>query len=376
MSHYNNASLVGDSLNLFISGSGLAVSTLIQYGFWYGICKSPEVVSALAGRFDLSGTEENELHGIRASFCHQLAAVITSTEVALAGHLSPWPLELPWWQPLRFVGTAYVGYQTYTHQNPYSATIKTAIYFTHEVVARTVTGASAIRSLRKQNTSTIQPLDYARNEYFMLSSTASMLVGIMFYKKMLAIGSTSLEAAIAYLISAGLTETISAISYLPVLNSDSAGIEEKEAKAIAAAGSGAIAAAGSGAIAGSITTAISAAMVSWGRSDLSLNIAELITITLAIPDVRHLNGSEILIGTIAGTGSIQFLFQQSRILDSEHLMRNGAVTLAPALALALINGVSNNAVYGYSLEESLTETARTQWMKFYAPLDYLYTLFN
>ncbi|WP_257281150.1 hypothetical protein [Endozoicomonas sp. ISHI1] len=198
----------------------------------------------------------------------------------------------------------------------------------------------------------------------------------MFYKKMLAIGSTSLEAAIAYLISAGLTETISAISYLPVLNSDSAGIEEKEAKAIAAAGSGAIAAAGSGAIAGSITTAISAAMVSWGRSDLSLNIAELITITLAIPDVRHLNGSEILIGTIAGTGSIQFLFQQSRILDSEHLMRNGAVTLAPALALALINGVSNNAVYGYSLEESLTETARTQWMKFYAPLDYLYTLFN
>ncbi|WP_257275459.1 hypothetical protein, partial [Endozoicomonas sp. SESOKO4] len=50
LSHYNNASLVEDSLKLVTSGSVLAVSTVINYGFWYGICKSPELVSSLAAQ--------------------------------------------------------------------------------------------------------------------------------------------------------------------------------------------------------------------------------------------------------------------------------------------------------------------------------------
>ncbi|WOG30104.1 hypothetical protein [Endozoicomonas sp. 8E] len=110
-SHHSNTSLVEDRLKLATSSSGLVISTVINYGFWYGICRSPEVISALAGRSDLSGTEQNERLEFKSSFCNQLAAVVTSTEIALAGHVSLWPPETPWWQPLRFVGTAYAGYQ-------------------------------------------------------------------------------------------------------------------------------------------------------------------------------------------------------------------------------------------------------------------------
>ncbi|WP_448218370.1 hypothetical protein [Endozoicomonas sp. 2B-B] len=63
-------------------------------------------------------------------------------------------------------------------------------------------------------------------------------------------------------------------------------------------------------------------------------------------------------------------------MDSKHLLKNLDIILASALALALINGVSNNAVYGISLEESLRESEWNLWKKFYAPLDYLHTLFN
>uniref|UniRef100_UPI002147FC3E hypothetical protein n=1 Tax=Endozoicomonas sp. SESOKO2 TaxID=2828743 RepID=UPI002147FC3E len=59
-----------------------------------------------------------------------------------------------------------------------------------------------------------------------------------------------------------------------------------------------------------------------------------------------------------------------------HLLSNVAIILIHAFTLALTNGFSNNALYGVSLEESFSETARNQWQKVYAPLDYLYTLFN
>lgn len=49
-------------------------------------------------------------------------------------------------------------------------------------------------------------------------------------------------------------------------------------------------------------------------------------------------------------------------IDSKHLLRN----CPDILALALINGVSNNTAYVISLKESLTDTAWNRWMEFYA----------
>ena len=65
----------------------------------------------------------------------------------------------------------------------------------------------------------------------------------------------------------------------------------------------------------------------------------------------------------------------SKIASNTPLIYVG-VPLVAALTLAVVNSLSNYAVYGDPLEEGLSETARTQWKKFYAPLDYLSTLFN
>ncbi|WOG30097.1 hypothetical protein [Endozoicomonas sp. 8E] len=369
LSHYSNASLVEDSLKLATSSSGLAISTVINYGFWYGICKSPEVVSALAGRFDLSGTEQNELREVKSSFCNQLAAVITSTEVALAGHLSLWPLELPWWQPLRFVGTAYSVYDVYTNFDPDLIPITTAAYFTGEVVARTVAGATAVTGLRHQNKSAIQPLDYTCTEYNMMSLIAGMMVGTIVYEKMIAREFSSVKASFGYVISAALTDGISAISSLSRHRSDCIFRVGTVTAAEVLAGTGAIAGAWATAIVGAGTVALSS------PSELSGIIAAF-TLFLTAPPIGLWGVAGMNTGAIVGAGVMVLLKQQCLRLDSNHLLNNVALSLAPALALALINSISNYAVYGYSLEDSLSETTRKQWQKFHAPLDYLYTLFQ
>ncbi|WP_252179053.1 hypothetical protein [Endozoicomonas sp. 4G] len=368
LSHYNNSGLVEDSLKLATSSSGLAASTVINYGFWYGICKSLEVLPALADHFDLSGTEQIELRGLRLSFCNQLAAIITSTEVALAGQVTLWPYERPWWQPLRFVGTAYTGYKAYTSQEPHLVPTITAAYFTHEVIARTVAGASAIQAFRHRDKDSIRSLNYAGTEYTLLSSVAGMMAGAIIYDQMRLKGATHAKAAFAYLVAATLTKRISAISSFSAYNpnrNDRIDI-------------GSAALTGTGAIAESMATAMAGyiAVSAGDTSDIFLSTAALGTAAVATPRVSYKVGFKSIAGMAVGAVVMRLLLQQGRTLDSDHLLRNIALTLAPALALALINGVSNNVVYGYSLEESFTDTTYNQWKKFRDPLDYLYTLFN
>ncbi len=374
LSHYNNASLVEDSLKLVSSSSGLAVSTVINYGFWYGICKTTGLVAALSGRFGLSGTEQNELQEAKSSFCNQLAAVITSTEVALAGRVSPWPLETPWWQPLRFVGTAYSAYEAYTNRDPYLIPIMTTAYFTHEVMARTVAGATTVGGLRYQNESTIQPLDFTHTEYKMLSFFTGMMVGTIVHEKMIARGVSPGKAAFGYIISAVLTDGILLISNLSKRILDGDIRVETATAAEVLAGTGAIAGSWATATVGVVNVAQSPNSLFLGHVTLAnLFVAESLTATVR---TELWCAAGMATGSVVGSEVVHLLWQQRSRLDSNHLLNNVALTLAPALALALINGFSNNIVYGYSLEESFSETARNQWKKFHAPLDYLYTLFN
>ncbi|WP_252180337.1 hypothetical protein [Endozoicomonas sp. 4G] len=374
LSYYNNASLVEDGLKLATSSSGLAASTLINYGLWYGICKAPGPVAALTGRF--AGTEQNELQEVKSSFCNKLAAVLTSTEIALAGRVSPWPLETPWWQPLRFVGTAYAGYEAYNNEHdPYLIPIITAGFFTSEVVARTVAASTVIRAFRYSDKDRIQPLDYVGIEYSTLSSIAGMMIGTIIYEKMMAGGSSLAKAAFAYATFHALVEVISAISPLSIHNSDCVDPVETEA------GAGAESLAGVGALAGSWAIALSATLnVVFSSSRLS-GVAAVATAFAAALYAGHnyayaYVGALTTMGTAIGAYTVVLFQQQHSRLDSNHVVENVALTLPPALALALINGVSNNVVYGYPLEESFTDTAWIQWQKFYAPLDYLRTLFN
>ncbi|WP_257254582.1 MULTISPECIES: hypothetical protein [unclassified Endozoicomonas] len=370
MSHYNNASLVEDGLKLVGISSRLAVSTVISYGFWYGICKSNEPLSILTGRFDLSDIERNNLQEVKSSFCNQLASIITSTEVALAGHVRPWPFA----QPLRFVGTGFIAYRAHNNDNPYFTPIITMAYFTHEIVARTIAGASVIQALRNDDRPEIHPEDYAHSEYTMLKSIAGMMVGTIVHNEFIAKGSSRVEAIFAYVISASVTQALTSLFSLPPSNSGDSHAFEPERTAANLAGAGVIA--------GSIAGATAGAIAAGTAFDRLLFIAAVSTLSLSLPkfesssQLKDKINAGAMSGLIVGAGVMKLLTIQNSNLDSNHLLRNVAITLAPALALALINGVSNYDIYGFSLEESFTETARNQWKKFYAPLDYLRTLFN
>ncbi|WP_257288820.1 hypothetical protein [Endozoicomonas sp. SESOKO2] len=65
----------------------------------------------------------------------------------MAGHLSLWPPDQPWWQPLRFVRTGLVVYNTYTTDDPHFIPLIAMTYFTRETVARTVAGACTVETL-------------------------------------------------------------------------------------------------------------------------------------------------------------------------------------------------------------------------------------
>ncbi|WP_422411148.1 hypothetical protein [Endozoicomonas sp. ALB122] len=372
LSHYSNTSLFEDSLKLATSSSGLAISTVINYGLWYGIlCKSPELVSSLTGRPGLNLPERNEFQELKSSFCHQLAAVTTSTEVALAGQVSLWPLKRPWWRPLRFVGTAYTGYLAYTKCDTRFIPIMTATYFTHEIVARTVAGATTTLALRTLDRPPIQPENYTCSEYALVKSITCVMFGAMFYRQFLAAGSSTGKAISAYLAFSALIELLLPESHFSASNSGGAHAFELEADAETLAG----------ALAGSMALALTGAFYA-GFFDLTLSTVVVGYMTLSLSKTEFLSGveDEVLLGAMAGAGTgltvLIILFKQSLELDSNHLLRNIAITLYPALTIVLINGISNYAVYGYSLEDTLTETTRNQWKKFHAPLDYLYTLFN
>ncbi len=375
LSHYNNASLVESSLKLTGSTNGLAVSTLLNYGFWYTICQSPNLVSALAGRFGLSTTEAFEVRQHRLSFCNcnQLAAAVTTTEVALAGHVSPWPVEQAWWQPLRFTTlgvSGFIGYQTISKHRHHTLPLAILAMFSGETVSRTVAGTLITQTLRYQNKVAIQPSRYAYGEKISLSSLAGVVVGSIIYWEMIAKGFRPAKAAFAYAVSSALTGIISATISLSALNPDDSNIDRAAALVLVAPAVAKLLRARATPV---FTTMAGAAPgILFGvRGDAG---------TLA--GIRDGVGFGIGagVGTFVKFSLLSLMLKldmsTSSPLNSKHLLKNLAIILAPALALALINGVSNHAVYGISLEESLTETARNQWKKFYAPLDYLHTLFN
>ncbi|WOG28783.1 hypothetical protein [Endozoicomonas sp. 8E] len=372
LSHYNNASLVESSLKLTAITTGLAASTLLNYGFWYSICESPNLVSALAGRFDLSTAEEFEVRHYKLSFCNcnQLAAAITATEVALAGHVSPWPVERAWWQPLRFTllgAGSFIRYKTISKHKRHTVPLVTLAIFSGEIVSRTVAGTLITQALRYQNKVTISPLQYAYGEKLSLSSLTGVVVGTIIYEAMIARGFRPAKAAFAYAVSATLTGIISAIISLPALYPDMVGV-----------GAVALVAPAVARLFGIKTTA-AFTTIAGAAPGMLLGVAGEVG-TLA--GVR--NGVAFGLGAGAGTWVFRSLMSLiskldmslSSQLNSKDILKNLAIILIAALDLALINGFSNNAVYGTSLEESLMETAWNQWKKFYAPLDYLHALFN
>ncbi|WP_257275462.1 hypothetical protein, partial [Endozoicomonas sp. SESOKO4] len=143
-----------------------------------------------------------------------------------------------------------------------------------------------------------------------------------------------------------MTDGILLISYLLKQISDDDIRVETATAAEVLAGTGTIAGSWATAVVGAVDSAQSPNSLFSGQFAVPMFVA--MRLTPARTELWSVVG--MITGSIAGSGVMYLLWQQHSKLDSNHLLNNVALTLAPALALALINGFSDNAVYGYSLE--------------------------
>ncbi|WOG27816.1 hypothetical protein [Endozoicomonas sp. 8E] len=440
----NDTTLVANGLELAGSVAGLSLSTLLNLGIWWGVCETAGIVSGLSNTYDLAASDTKELEELKTDFCLQLAPVITTAEVALAGHVSSWPLEQHWWKLLYFAGAGMDIYASMTKTRRHIP-VGVLTYLASEALLRTVVSAISVQILRHMRfVRDITTKRYVAGEYAILSSINGVMVGAVTYEALIHKGFRPARASLAAVVSAAIVGVLSGIGSELI-----ADVEEQTKAGVGAGvgigvGAGALAGILAGATAGSVSGAgfgtgigagagpgilsgilagvvsgsvvgagvVAAVGVGLGGVTGALTVAEI------GPRVGSGVGSEAgfgaglgafvvaLSGALAGAGvgigngigngivdgfgitlgvgsTAAALFGVGTLLmlassktTSDNVCTITGITLAPALTFAVINSLSNYAVYGYPLEQSLSETIWTQWKKFNAPLDYLSTLFK
>ncbi|WP_257280651.1 hypothetical protein [Endozoicomonas sp. ISHI1] len=356
---FNDTAPVANGLELTGSIAGVSLSTLLNLGIWWGVCKTAGIVSGLSGTHDLAASDTKELEQMKTDFCLQLAPVITTAEVALAGHVSPWPLEQRWWKPLYFAGAGMAAYVAPTKTREHIP-VAVLTYLASEALSRTGASAGSALMLRKMNVRDINTEWYAVGEYAIFSPMNGIIAGAVAYETMIHIGFSPAKATLASVISAAIAGTLSGI--VSMLTIDVGG----ETNAVVAAIYGAVAGAGAG-----VTAFVGAEA---GLIALAGAGAGAVAVAVVVAKVEAMAAGLAGATIVGGAGALLML--GSSKITSNNLLIKAAVTLVPALTFAVINSLSNYAVYGYPLEQGLSETGWTQWEKFYAPLDYLSTLFN
>ncbi|WOG27813.1 hypothetical protein [Endozoicomonas sp. 8E] len=381
---FNGTTLVANELELRESIAGLSLSTLLNLGIWWGVCKTAGIVSGLSNTHDLHASDTKELEKLQTDFCLQLAPVMTTAEVALAGHVSSWPLEQRWWKPLYFAGAGMAAYVANAKSRELIP-VAVLTYLASEALSRT--GASAISALilRKMSVRDIATEWYATGEYAILSTINGIMAGAVVYEVLIHKGLSPAKMTFASVVSAATAGTLSGI--ISVLTIDLGGQTQAGAGVVlgVAAGAGAgvaasgLASAAAEAGAGVLVGNAGAGAGATGGASVGVIAGALIGAG-AGAGARIEVGVGVAAGAIAGAtalgGAGALLTSGSSKITSNNPFIKAGVTLVPALAFAIINSLSNYAVYGYPLEQGFSETRRTQWKKFYAPLDYLSTLFK
>jgi hypothetical protein len=370
LDHYNNASVVESGMELLASAVGVSITTLVNQGLWYGVCKTPEIISGLASRYKLDSHETEDMEKLKTDFCLQLSYVIATSEVALAGHVAPWPIEQVWWQPLRFAGVGIYAYRKHTDsKNTVTAPVAALTYLVVEASMRTAGSTVSSLLLRKTNDKSIIPFNYTYQQYTDLSTITGLVLGDIIYRASIRRGLKPPCVAFAFITSALITTIILTEVSTSLLNTDELepddALTQNQARAtntiLAGITTSCIAgfatAVKPGAIAGTVAVVPLAGMV--GES------------TTTISDI-------LIIGLAIGltSGFVYSLITSNSKTASNNPVIEASVTVGSALSFALLNSLANYFIYGNPIEESISETGQTLWKKFYAPLDYLTTVFN
>ena len=183
LNHYQNASLVESGLGLLESTASLPFSTLVSLGFFYSICETPVLVSRLSQKFRLREADSKTLQTINKDFCMHLASVITTTEITLAGYVSPWPTTQAWWQSLRLAGAGFAAFQQYQLSgSKLILPITVLTYLAVEASARAASEAGTSELLRARGLTDIDPESYAYGDNALLSLGTGMQAGAIVYE--------------------------------------------------------------------------------------------------------------------------------------------------------------------------------------------------
>ncbi|WOG27815.1 hypothetical protein [Endozoicomonas sp. 8E] len=441
---FNDTTLVANGLELAGSIAGLSLSTLLNLGIWWGVCKTAGIVTGLSDTYDLAASDTKELEELKTDFCLQLAPVITTAEVALAGHVSSWPLEQHWWKLLYFAGAGMDIYTSMTETRKHIP-VGVLTYLASEALLRTGASATSVSMLRNTRLVRVTTKRYVAGEYALLSVINGVMAGAVTYEALIHKGFRPERASLAAVVSAAIVGALSGIGSELI-----ADVDEQTKAGVGfgvgiGAGAGALAGALTGAAAGFVSGAGIGAGIGAGcgagtlagilagvASGSVVGAGVVAAVGVGLGGVTGaLVGAEIgsgvgsgvgsgagfgaalgslfgiLSGALAGAGvgigarlgdgvgddigiTVGFGFTAITLVGVGILLMSVAsskatsddpcikagVTLVPALTFAVINSLSNYAVYGYPLEQSLSETVWTQWKKFNAPLDYLSILFK
>ncbi len=376
LEQYYNHSLVEDGLMLTMFTTELSFATLVSFSLWYGVCKAPEIVSGFVGKPGISAAEKATFEKTKTDFCLQMASTLTTTEVVLAGHVSPWPLDY-WWQSVRFSGLGLALYGNYKALG-YSRNlpITAFIYLSSEAGARTAVSAAISESVRAMGTIDISLTSYTYNEYTVLSIFSGLILGALVYEVLIMKGVSPMHSNSAFFIVSAASGEISAIISTSTLTVDelsgvAAGVVSgvgAGVMAIAIAESVTLAGGRAGGRAGAMVIAIAETITLAGAGAVTIGVTEAITGIGA----RTLIGAGASAGAVAGAS----LTLISLKITGSNFFIQGILTLAPAMLGALLNSYSSHTVYGKTIEEALCGTDWVLWNKFHMPLSYLSSMLN
>ncbi|WP_257280334.1 hypothetical protein [Endozoicomonas sp. ISHI1] len=380
---FNNNALVANGPELTKSIAGLSVSTLLNLGIWWGVCKTAGTVTGLSNTDNLAETDTGELENSQTDFCLQLASVMTAAEVALAGQVSPWPMER-WWKPLYSAGAGMAAYVAIAQTREFVPVPPVLTYFASAAVTRTIASTMSVLILRKMNARDITTEWYVAGQYPILSALSIVIAGSVAYEAMVHKGISLTRRILASVVSTATLVTLSRIISGLIIDVDGQTNTRVPARVTAeiiylASVTAVVSAVN---LIGAETAAQSEApSLSGSVASIGALVGALVGSVAGLregAEVKDESEPGVLVGVVAtalgGFGTLLML-GRSQITSNNPVIQAG-VTMAPALAFAVINSFSNYAVYGYPLEQSFSETSWTQWKKFYAPLDYFSTLFK
>ena len=387
-----STSLVEASIQGIKSATELSLSTLAGLGFWFALCETvDDTVRKKAGQRDID-------------ICLSLAPIFATTEVTLAGHISPWILERAWRQFLRFAGAGmavyvtYVNSKTYVHSKEWAMLVGTKVVLTYlavEATARTTAGiVSALISSKKENT---KLSDDDALHYMVLSIVSGLMVGAVVHEGLIRSDVRPSIANLALVISASTTGSL--IDYLSKDGSASGAIEGGGGAAIGAiiVVAGEMVArnvfhetfnlvnlgAAGGMLVGSLSGAIGIAFTAAQSEDVTE--AGVLDVPLTVLKVE----AGTILGAVAGglltcVDWARFIPSKSQYKNNEQfsltyinsLFNRALITVISVNGIALMSSFHNYAIHSHPIENTLSEISRTLWLKYYAPIEYLRTVFD